>query len=87
MLDLHIDDAILEGIEETSSTDIAIIGMDIKLPKADSLNEFWTNLKFGRDCVTDLSKKRKEDIVKYLCFTGEKEENIRFAKGGISRGN
>lgn len=82
MLDLHIDDAILEGIEETSSTDIAIIGMDIKLPKADSLNEFWTNLKFGRDCVTDLSKKRKEDIVKYLCFTGEKEENIRFAKGG-----
>lgn len=82
MLDLHIDNAILEGIEETSSKDIAIIGLDIKLPKADNLNEFWTNLKYGRDCVTDLSKRRKEDIAKYLCFTGEKEDNIRFAKGG-----
>ena len=38
--------------------DIAIIGMSGRFPKANRLQEFWVNLKEGRDCVTTIPKER-----------------------------
>lgn len=37
---------------EHSEYDIAIIGMAGRFPKADSVEQFWINLKEGRDCIT-----------------------------------
>ncbi|MBX9703939.1 MAG: SDR family NAD(P)-dependent oxidoreductase, partial [Silvanigrellaceae bacterium] len=42
----------------TLSNDVAIIGMSLKLPKANSIEEFWNNLKTERDCVTSIPTKR-----------------------------
>lgn len=38
--------------------DIAIIGLDGKYPMADTLEEFWENLKNGKNCVTEIPKDR-----------------------------
>jgi acyl transferase domain-containing protein/NADP-dependent 3-hydroxy acid dehydrogenase YdfG/aryl carrier-like protein len=38
--------------------DIAIIGISGTFPMADNVDEFWENLKAGRDCVTEIPKER-----------------------------
>ena len=38
--------------------DIAIIGLAGRYPMADNIEEFWTNLKDGRDCITEIPQER-----------------------------
>ncbi|MBP2630952.1 MAG: pksN 10 [Firmicutes bacterium] len=38
--------------------DIAIIGMAGRYPKAINLQEFWNNLKTGKDCISEIPKSR-----------------------------
>lgn len=38
--------------------DIAVIGMAGRYPKARNLNEFWQNLREGRDCVENIPQER-----------------------------
>ncbi|AIY41027.1 Malonyl CoA-acyl carrier protein transacylase [Collimonas arenae] len=38
--------------------DIAIIGLSGRYPEAESLEQFWENLKFGRDCVVEIPSDR-----------------------------
>ncbi|MBS5984146.1 MAG: polyketide synthase [Clostridium butyricum] len=52
------------------SKDIAIIGISLKLPMANSIDEFWSNLEQGKDCISTISEERKEDVKKYLEFMG-----------------
>lgn len=44
--------------------EIAIIGLSGKYPGAETIDEFWENLKNGRDCVIEIPKDRW-DIDKY----------------------
>ncbi len=37
-----------------AALDIAIIGLAGRYPQADNLEEFWTNLKMGKDCITEI---------------------------------
>ncbi len=39
-------------------TDIAIIGLDGKYPMASTLEQFWSNLAEGKDCVTEIPQDR-----------------------------
>ena len=48
--------------------DIAVIGMSIKLPRADNLSQFWDICSAGRDCVTEFPTSRKKDIDTYLDY-------------------
>ncbi len=43
----------IEGNQE-----IAIIGLSGRYPMADNLQEFWDNLKNGKDCITEIPSKR-----------------------------
>jgi len=36
----------------TTGLEIAIIGMSVRMPKANTLDEFWDNLKTGKNCIT-----------------------------------
>jgi polyketide synthase PksN len=38
--------------------DIAIIGISGRYPQARNLNEFWHNLRDGKDCITEIPKER-----------------------------
>ncbi|MRN51865.1 SDR family NAD(P)-dependent oxidoreductase [Paenibacillus monticola] len=40
------------------SQDIAIIGLSGKYPMADTLEQFWANLKDGKDCITEIPADR-----------------------------
>ncbi|SHO52322.1 type I polyketide synthase [Anaerocolumna xylanovorans] len=45
-------------------TDIAVIGYSCRFPKANTADEFWENLKNGRDCITRSSDKTdKKEII------------------------
>ncbi|WP_345629196.1 SDR family NAD(P)-dependent oxidoreductase [Streptomyces thinghirensis] len=39
-------------------TDIAIVGVSGRYPLAENLDEFWRNLRSGRDCVTEIPADR-----------------------------
>ncbi|HEY9824698.1 MAG TPA: alpha/beta fold hydrolase [Stenomitos sp.] len=41
----------LEAIPEIADTDIAIIGMAGKFPEAQTIAEYWDNLKSGKECI------------------------------------
>jgi acyl transferase domain-containing protein/surfactin synthase thioesterase subunit/NAD(P)-dependent dehydrogenase (short-subunit alcohol dehydrogenase family)/aryl carrier-like protein len=40
------------------SFDIAIVGLSGRYPQARSVEEFWDNLKMGRDCITEIPSDR-----------------------------
>ncbi|WP_197029828.1 beta-ketoacyl synthase N-terminal-like domain-containing protein, partial [Paenibacillus sp. 1-18] len=50
------------GIQEMSQgqveDDIAIIGMAGRFPKSRNIEEFWDNLKDGKDCISEIPKSR-----------------------------
>ncbi|ERM17719.1 SDR family NAD(P)-dependent oxidoreductase [Brevibacillus laterosporus] len=43
---------------QVKSTDVAIIGMVGRYPKARNVNEFWNNLVSGTDCVSEIPTER-----------------------------
>lgn len=51
---------ILEKQIRYYSGDIAIIGISGKYPMANNLEEFWENLKDGRDCISEIPIERWE---------------------------
>ncbi|ACL75233.1 SDR family NAD(P)-dependent oxidoreductase [Ruminiclostridium cellulolyticum] len=43
---------------ESGVMDIAIIGLSGQYPMAENLEEFWENLKVGKDCITEIPLER-----------------------------
>lgn len=61
--------------------DIAIIGMALNFPMAKSVDEFWNNIKSGKDCIREYPDNRKADALAYVKLLGL-EKNMSFAEGG-----
>jgi acyl transferase domain-containing protein/acyl carrier protein len=69
------DDKIGVVFEKVSSKSIAIVGMSIKSSEASNLDEFWNNLKQGRDSIRKLPDSRKLDYdTAYTLFTNNKPD-------------
>lgn len=47
-----------EESKEKKALDIAVIGMSGRYPQAGNLEEFWKNLRDGKDCITEIPKER-----------------------------
>lgn len=62
--------------------DIAIIGISLRLPKANDLDSFWRNIVTGRDCIGPLNETRRQDAMKYMEYIGGKISSDTFAEGG-----
>ena len=63
--------------------DIAIIGMSLRLPKADDVDTFWDNLKNARDCITDFPEGRQNDALDLVQYTYVKDRSkVEFCQGG-----
>ncbi|NLD46649.1 MAG: amino acid adenylation domain-containing protein, partial [Clostridiaceae bacterium] len=58
--------------------DIAVIGMSARFPMADSIEEFWENIRSGLDCVTEFPESRRQDTDKYFKALGQE---ARYLKG------
>jgi polyketide synthase PksN len=51
--------------KDFNTADIAIIGISGRYPKANSLAEFWENLKAGRDCIEPVPRERWSHTTSY----------------------
>ncbi|ARE86646.1 SDR family NAD(P)-dependent oxidoreductase [Clostridium formicaceticum] len=47
-----------ESLKEKENVDIAIIGVSGRYPQAKNIQEFWYNLRNGKDCITEIPKDR-----------------------------
>jgi polyketide synthase PksN len=54
----------LEG-KNIKTLDIAIIGVSGRYPQARNLDEFWINLRSGKDCITEIPKDRWDHSLYY----------------------
>lgn len=52
-----------KDLPEHSPTEIAVIGYDCKLPKADGPDQFWDNILNNKDCVGAFPKNRMDDVI------------------------
>jgi polyketide synthase PksM len=57
--------------QKTLSEDIAIIGLSGRYPKADNVNDFWINLRDGKDCISEIPQNRWDHS---LYFDSDKEK-------------
>lgn len=64
------------------SKDIAIIGMSGQFPKADNYEEFWRNLKQGRDCISEVPKARWKYEDYFTEYTEEYSHGKTYCKWG-----
>ncbi|CQR58132.1 non-ribosomal peptide synthetase [Paenibacillus riograndensis] len=83
LLDIPEEKAInlLVQVESACNNDIAIIGMAVKLPSAENIDQFWDNLCAGRDHISEFPEKRRSDVEQYLKFCGA-AESPGFIQGG-----
>lgn len=72
----------LEGVvfDQASSQEIAIVGIGVKLPLADTVEQFAYNLETGRDCVRPIPSLRKQDTDLYFQQLGLKPEDLAYGE-------
>ncbi|MBJ8015076.1 SDR family NAD(P)-dependent oxidoreductase [Bacillus cereus group sp. N34] len=69
-------------VKEIDNHEIAIIGMSVRLPMANNLQDFWLNIQAGVDCTSNIPIKRREFVEDFLKYSGEIEKNSDFLEGG-----
>jgi acyl transferase domain-containing protein len=67
-------------IEEAAVSDIAIIGIALKLPMADTVEEFSANLRKGVDCVRPLPSARKMEADRYFSHIGTDPGTVNYGE-------
>ncbi|HEX3046697.1 MAG TPA: SDR family NAD(P)-dependent oxidoreductase [Bacillota bacterium] len=68
-------------LQEVSSDEIAIIGISVKLPLADTPDEYWANIVNKVDCVRKFPEKRAEDANRYFRYRSFKEHEEKYLEG------
>ena len=76
-LEGDLDTPITRKIQPAISPDIAIIGMSCRLPKANTLEEYWDNLCKNKDCLTTFEKEE-------ITTSSLSDENFVPVKGILS---
>ncbi len=73
----------LENKDNEPPKDIAIIGMALKMPKANDMESFWQNIENGVECIRDIPQNRKKDMEEMLGIDLDfKNDNKEFIKAG-----
>ena len=70
--------------QDTSSEDVAVIGLWCRYPDADSPQAFWDNLAHSRDAVTDIPQERW-DLNQYLNQQFKERHSSYCTRGGFLR--
>ena len=60
------------GIKTISKKDIAVIGIALQFPLADSPDEYWRNISQKLDCIREFPAERKKDVEDYFRFLKSK---------------
>ncbi|MCG7407269.1 phosphopantetheine-binding protein [Paenibacillus sp. ACRRX] len=63
--------------------DIAVIGVGVDMPQANTLEQFWANIRDGQQFVRPLPLERQQDTRPFITqFTSLDEQEITFSQGG-----
>lgn len=73
-------------LAELPENDIAIIGIALKLPMADTAEEFWSNLRMGIDCIREIPDSRKQDTDNYFRFLGKDPSTVCYSEAAYIEG-
>lgn len=65
-------------MDHKSAQDIAVIGISVKMPMADTIEDFWNLIRFGKKGMRDFPENRAEDIQSYIELH---EKNVPYEKG------
>ncbi|RJE89655.1 SDR family NAD(P)-dependent oxidoreductase [Paenibacillus sp. 1011MAR3C5] len=85
---IKLNDAPLQSsgdvtFEDVSQSDIAIIGISLKLPLADTVWQFADNLRAGLDCVRPIPSSRRNDMDRYFRWIGKAENEIPYGEAAF----
>ncbi len=69
--------------DEIRDKDIAITGIAVRLPSADSIEEFWDVLSNGINCIGEFPEDRKRDIERYLHFSKDDISEAGYTRGAF----
>ncbi|WP_166542066.1 beta-ketoacyl synthase N-terminal-like domain-containing protein [Paenibacillus lutrae] len=73
----------LKQQEKKKAGDIAIIGLSMRMPDADNLEQYWDHIKNKRDSIRQFPAARQRDSKRFITnFTGLQEEDIQYSYGG-----
>ncbi|WP_054972152.1 beta-ketoacyl synthase N-terminal-like domain-containing protein [Paenibacillus sp. A3] len=67
-----------EGNVRSRSGEVAIVGIAVKLPKADNLDDYWETIISGRETVGDLPANRQADLAAYAAKEGYDPDRLRY---------
>lgn len=70
-------------IRKQDKSGIAVIGMSVRMPGADSVEEFWEELKNGKDCMGILPKHRQKDALDFCRSRKYGPKTTKFEEGGF----
>lgn len=73
---------ILKAQPNNQNKDIAIIGIHANMPKSRDIEELWSNISKGRDCISKFPKKREEDTNNLLCCINSRRGKLEYCEGG-----
>ena len=65
-------------IKETSTRDIAIIGVSLKLADYEDTEKFWDDLVSATDRIRTIPEQRKKDAEAILRFKGQGSQNLQY---------
>ncbi len=82
LIDLEMDDPIENEYNMVgfSHKDVAIIGVGLKFPRANTVEELWDILSSGRDCTDKVPWDRQRDMENYYRAMGDGRCGIEFPK-------
>jgi len=69
------------SVKEVSNRDIAIIGLSCIMPMADDAEQFWNNIRDGKNCIQDFPEVRRKDIDDYMLFKKVDLDKTKYLKG------
>lgn len=67
---------------ESSSNDIAIIGMSMNFPGASNASDFWRVMEEGKHCIQDYPEHRIQDALDYIQSIRSETDQLEWIKGG-----
>ncbi len=82
-LGLELLEALPQGASSSKSKDIAIIGLSLRMPGANSLEQWWHNLSRKQESIGEFPKHRQRDSEAIIrTHTTLAAEDIRYSIGG-----
>ncbi|NRK74164.1 polyketide synthase, partial [Salmonella enterica subsp. enterica serovar Typhi] len=73
------------NVMDDEEIDIAIVGISGKYPQAANVSEYWSNLRSGKDCISEIPKNRW-DYTPYYDEDKNKKGKIYSKWGGFIEG-